>query len=258
MKQTKLLIIIAFLFFFILNIKAFPTDKTAFTIGWEPWNPYQFQNDQGQLTGLDVELVKAIIHEMNCTIKYLKLPWLRQLAYVRQGTIDMVAGASKIAERQEYAFFSNDYRNESNVIFVLRGTAQKYPFKHISEIINSSFQLGITNGYHYGDSFAELLKNAEFKKHIQGVPSDAVNIKKTLRNRVNGFVGDNYAGIAALKKEGVRDQFEIHSVPVSSAKIHIMFSKKSCKQKDVDRFNKALKTLKNNGHLKSIIKKYTE
>ena len=75
---------------------------------------------------------------------------------------------------------------------------------------------------------------------------------------MNGFIGDIYAGIAMLKKEGVRDRFEIHPVPVSSAKIHVMFSKKSCTQKEVDRFNKALKKLQDNGHLKNIMSKYTE
>jgi polar amino acid transport system substrate-binding protein len=256
MKQTKLLIIMGLLFFFIMNIKAFSAENASFTIGWEPWMPYQYTNDQKQLTGLDVELVKAIIHEMNCSLTYTQLPWLRLLAFVKQGRIDLAAGASKTLERQEYAYFSSPYRNESNVMFVLKGTAKKYSFKHLSDIINTRFQLGITNGYYYGETFAKLLKNAAFKKHIQGVPSDMINIKKTLKNRVNGFIGDIYAGIASLKKEGVRDQFEIHSVPVSSAKIHIMFSKKACKQKDVDRFNKALNKLQKNGHLKSIVKKY--
>jgi len=258
MKPKKLFILVGLLFFLLLRMEAFSTDKNEFAIGWEPWMPYQFINEQRQLTGLDVELVKAIVQEMKSTFKYTKLPWLRQLAYVKQGTIDMVAGASKTPERQEYAFFSNFYRDESNVVFVLKGTAKKYPFKHLLDIKNTKFQLGITSGYHYGDAFAELLKDPEFKKHIQGVPTDYINIKKTLRNRVNGFIGDIYAGIAMLKKEGVRDRFEIHPFPVSSAKIHVMFSKKSCTQKVVDRFNKALKKLQDNGHLKNIINKYKE
>jgi len=256
-QQKKRFLIIVILLIGTIRIDAFSEDKMTYKIGWEPWKPYQFKNEQRELTGLDVELGKAIIHKMNCTTKYIKLPWLRQLAYVRQGTIDMVAGASKTSERQVYAYFSNFYRNESNVIFVLKGTTKKYPFKHLSEIKNTRFHLGITNGYHYGETFAELMKDATFKKHIQGVPSDNVNIKKTLRNRVHGFIGDIYAGIAALKKEGVRDQFEIHPVPVSSSTIHMMFSKKSCTQKDVDLFNIALKQLKENGHLESIFRKYT-
>jgi polar amino acid transport system substrate-binding protein len=239
-------------------MEAFSTEKKAFTIGWEPWKPYQFMNDQRQLTGLDVELVKAIIREMNCTITYVELPWLRQLAYLKNGSLDMIAGASKTSERQEYAFFSNFYRYESNVIFVLKGTAKKYPFKALFEIKNTKFQLGITNGYHYGDTFAKLLKDPIFQKHIQGVPSDTINIKKALKNRVHGFIGDIYAGIAALKKEGVRDQFEIHPAPVSSANIHIMFSKKSCTQENVDQFNSALQKLKKNGLLNKIISNYTE
>jgi polar amino acid transport system substrate-binding protein len=258
MKQKNILIRFGICIFLLFQVKAYSADTKSFTIGWEPWRPYQFKNDKGQLTGLDVELVKAIIQEMNGTIKYTELPWRRLLAYVKLGTYDLAAGASKTSERQAYAFFSNFYRTESNVLFVLKGTVKKFPFAHLSDIKNTGFQLGITNGYYYGKTFAKLLEDPTFKKHVQGVPSDSVNIKKVLRNRINGFIGDMYAGVAALKKAGVRDRFEMHPVPVSSAKIHIMFSKKSCTQKDVDQFNKALKKLQEKGNIKRIMRKYRE
>ncbi|MBF0452213.1 MAG: amino acid ABC transporter substrate-binding protein [Candidatus Magnetomorum sp.] len=236
----------------------FSAEKRTFSIGWEPWTPYQYEDEQKNLNGLDVELVKTIIKNMNCDIVYKQLPWKRHLAYIERGEIDLAAAASKTPEREAYSLFSLAYRKESTVIFVLKGGSQKYPLKQLADIKNSTFQLGITNGYFYGETFAELMKDDDFKKHVQGVASDTINIKKVLKNRVNGFIGDIYAGVAALKEAGVRSQFEIHPMPVYSSDVYIMFSKKTSTPEDVDKFNQTLKILKENGALEKIFKKYIE
>ena len=218
--------ILLYLSFFCGINPAFSSEKRIFSIGWEPWTPYLFENEQKVLTGLDADLIRMIIHKMNCEAKFKQLPWKRHLAYVERGQIDFATGASKTSEREVYANFSDAYRTESTVLFVLKGSSPKFPFKQLSDIKNSEFQLGITNGYFYGETFAELLKDKDFKKHIQGVSSDTINIKKVLKKRVDGFIGDIFAGVAALKEAGVRNKFEIHPMPVSSSDIFVMFSKK--------------------------------
>ena len=259
MKKKRFFILFLFCLCFVWCINpAFSDEKRTFTIGWEPWDPYAFINDQKVLTGLDVELVTMIVNKMGSEISYKQLPWKRHLAYVERGQIDLAAGASKTPEREAYALFSDGYRQESTVLFVLKGGIAKYPFKQLSDITNSKFQLGVTNGYFYGDTFAELLKDKNFKKHVQGVASDSINIKKTLKQRVDGFLGDIYAGVAALKEAGVREQFEIHPVAVSSADVYIMFSKKTSTPDDVKLFNQTMKSLKDNGELGKIIKKYID
>jgi len=198
--KLKNSIILSILLYFVLGSLPVFSEERIFTIGWEPWEPYQFINKEKQLTGLDVELISIIAQQMNCKISYTQLPWKRTLSYVERGQLDLAAGASKTSEREVYAFFSNPYRDESNVIFVLKGVSQKFPFKQLSDIKNSSFQLGITIGYHYGEAFSALMKDDAFKKHVQGVPNEPVNIMKTLKHRVHGYIGDIYAGIASFKK----------------------------------------------------------
>jgi len=61
-----------------------------------------------------------------------------------------------------------------------------------------------------------------------------------------------------LKKQGVWDQFEIHPLQISSSSIHIMFSKQSCTQADVNKCNNALKQLKKNAQIQSVIRKYIQ
>jgi len=231
-------------------------EKQLFTIGWEPWKPYQYINANNQLTGLDVELVQAIFKKMNCKLNYKNIFWKSLLSAIRRGKIDLAASASKSSQRKTYAHFSTPYRKEENVIFVLKGRSQKFPLKKLSDIAHFKFLLGITNGYFYCDSLEKLMKQKKFSAYVQSVKKDEMNITKTLKQRIDGFVCDQYAGIAMIKKANALDRFEIHPLKVSSSDIHVMFSKKSCTLSDVKRFNNALKLLQKNNALESIIVKY--
>jgi len=256
----KIIIIWSFIFlcsiFLIDNNPAFSDEKRIFSVGWEPWAPYLFENEQKNITGLDADLLKMIINKMNCETKFHNIPWKRLLSYVRRGHIDLATGASKTSEREEYANYSDSYRTESTVLFVLKGYSSKYPFKKLSDIKKSKFQLGVTNGYYCGEEFEKLMKDDAFKKHVQGVINDNTNIKKALRGRIDGYIGDKYAGIAAIKEEGARNQFEIHPMNIFSTDIYVLFSKKSTTKDELNRFNKALKILKENGELDDMLKKY--
>lgn len=53
--------------------------KCHFSVGWEPWKPYQFRNADGELEGLDVEVVRAVVERLDCSLEYHQPPWYRRL-----------------------------------------------------------------------------------------------------------------------------------------------------------------------------------
>jgi len=242
---------------FLFSLGTYPAlskEKKVFTIGWDPWMPYQHIDKHGRLAGLDVELLQAIFREMGCKLHYKEVPWKQLLPAVKRGKISLAAGASKAVERMEYAYFSDAYRAESVVLFVRKGETHK--INQLSDIINNNMKIGIIKGYYYGKKFETLISRKEFRDHVQIVSGDGINIKKTLNKRIYGFLCDKYAGISAINKAGRYNQFEIHPNPINVSDIHVMFSKKACSSMDVNRFNAALKKLKKNGTLKQIIHKY--
>ena len=52
--------------------------STTLTMGWENWPPYQYQTNN-TLTGLDIELIKAIVEHMGYKISFKERPWKRLL-----------------------------------------------------------------------------------------------------------------------------------------------------------------------------------
>jgi polar amino acid transport system substrate-binding protein len=75
-----------------------------------PYEPFEFEGDDGEFTGFDMELLREIASRMDMTMEVTVQPfdgiWLAPAA----GTCDIVASAMTITpERQEEALFSDPY-----------------------------------------------------------------------------------------------------------------------------------------------------
>lgn len=225
------------------------------SLGWEPWEPYQYKDKNDQVTGLDVKLVSAALKNAGYAVKLLKRPWNRHLKELEQGNIDLAAAASKNSEREAYAYFTEAYRTEDQALIIRKGEKEKFNIKKLSDITNSSFRLGVLRGSYYGEDYKKLLKDPEFKKHVSEMASDKNNHQKLLANRIDGFIADPVAAAAALREQGISDQVEI-LLTVNSDDVFIMFSKKSTTMEDVEAFNKSLATLKADGSHEQILNDY--
>ena len=225
------------------------------SLGWEDWQPYQYKDESGTVTGLDIELVQTIFANINYQLRLIELPWKRHLESVKAGRIDLAASASKAPEREEYALFSAPYRTESAVMYIRKADVDKYTFDSLKDIIGTDFTLAVTRGYYYGEEFASLMKNPEFKKHIQEVNDNQLAQRQLARNRVDGFLEDPIAATVELRNEGLQDQISV-LMPIYSDDIYVMFSKKSTSPELVETFNKSLTELKTSGRYDRIMNKY--
>jgi len=225
-------------------------------MGWEPWFPYQFENDNNQLTGLDVDLMVAIVKQMGYELIVKKLAWKHQLRSIDLGNLDFSPGASKTPEREKFAYFSSPYRTESVKMFIKKGVAKEYPFKKLSDLVGTKFKLGVTRDYYYGEDFKILNDDKEFQKRLRWSTNDGLNYKKIVNNAIDGCLADYFSALGTIKQEGYMDQIEIHPIKIYETDIHVMFSKISTSPKIVTAFNQALEEIKKNGIYDQIVDKY--
>lgn len=222
-------------------------------LGWEPWEPYQYVNRRGDLVGLDVEMVTAIIENMGCKLSYKELPWKRHLNLLKKGSIDLASGASKTAEREEFAYFSAPYRVESAALFVKKGKSEAYKLTKLEDISAIGFKLGVTRGYYYGENYEKLSSDEKFTAQLDEVHNDSFNYYKLQKDRIDGFLADVPSAIAGLKSEALLDTVERHPLKIYEDDIYVMFSKQSTSQEMVEAFNKSLQELKENGTYQQIM-----
>ncbi|WP_108649393.1 substrate-binding periplasmic protein [Dongshaea marina] len=223
---------------------------------WEPWPPYQYRSEQGEMTGLDIELVSAVVEEMGCKLELYRRPWVRGLRELESGLLDIQAGASVTAERQAWAYFSDPYRQEVMSLFVLKGKSGQYPLGSLGDIVEMDFSLGINRGTFYGDEFEGLMESYPFIRSTHTFNTEKQKVKALLIGRVDGLIGNPVSTFHILRGLDAVDDVEIHPLKIHSANQHVIFSKESTSAELVKRFNDALRRLKQTGEHQQITLKY--
>jgi polar amino acid transport system substrate-binding protein len=232
------------------------TSSCQLNMGWDPWEPYQYLTPDDSVRGLDIDLIKAIANEAGCNVNYIQKSWMDLLRDVKDGNIDLVAGASKNQSREEFAYFSDNYRHESFILYVRTGETQKYANKSLKELLDSNFRLGATDDYIYGDMVTALQDDPKYKSKFVYVPMTEVNYYNLLERKTDGFLEDPFVAAFTLKRKGLQEQIEAYPIEIHSGDVAIMFSKKSVKAETVTAFNQAIVRLKASGEYQNIMTKY--
>jgi polar amino acid transport system substrate-binding protein len=231
--------------------------------GWYPWDPYQYvvvKQDVKRLTGLDIQLVRAVFAQMGYEVAYEEVNWKQHQSDVKDGVRDIAAGAFKNPERAEYAYFSAPYRKETDVLYVRKGEAARYSFKDVLDLTRrlqqQSFRLGVINGFYYGPDIMLFINNPAHASRIVAVPDDVANFDNLLSHRIDGFIVDRLVGATLAWRYGWQLAVEELSPPIYAEDIYVLFSKKSTTPDLVQGFNQSLEQLKRNGQYARIIREY--
>jgi polar amino acid transport system substrate-binding protein len=250
--MTRLLVL--YLLFLLPSTLALAKPRCKLSLGWQNWPPYQYKDQNKQITGLDIELVRAISKEINCELKLIEMPWERLLRSNKLGNIKMTASTTKTIERAKSGHFSLPYRKEQMVLFTLK--EQQFNIHSIEQLRILAFKLGLRKAVSFGPEFDLLVNDPHFNQSIQFVTNAKQNIQKVQRNRLDGFADDFVATTALLKSLGVNELFEVQPINIFSTDLHIMFSKRSVDKAIVERFNQGLRTLQTNGKYQKILNEY--
>ena len=235
---------------------AFAASPCAVALGWESWPPFQYRDDTDQITGVDIDLIQAIFANMGCALTFSERPWKRQIIEAQEGRIDMLVAAPFDEEWTTWGYFSAPYRTGTNVLLVLKGTSIKYPFTSFEEMLNYDFTLGIVRGTTHGEQFQHAMTSPEFQARVEEVTTDEQNIQKLLTERIEGIlIGEVTAGLLA-QRMNIREQVEIHPLPVVSAEVYAVFGRQTMTLEIVERFNRSLAELKARGDYDKVLQKY--
>ena len=240
---------------FILSSKAYTCELK---VGWEDWPPYQFKKGE-QVTGLDMDIVKAIAKAEGCTVSFDEIPWKRHLVNIERGKTDLATGASKTPDREKYANFTDNYRNETMSLFVSKDK-KDLKIKNTKELIElikkDQFKLGVLRGYYYGEEFKKSLEDQVFKSKVEEVTSIKQNLIKCSTGRIDGILGDKFVVTHNIIEEGLADKVFLTKLDVNTDAVFIMLSKKSVDKNKLDLIQSGLEKISKNGTLEKIKESY--
>lgn len=93
-------------------------DKTEVIIGLDDtFVPMGFRDKDGELTGFDIELSKAVFDLTGTKVKYQPIDWAMKETELDNGTIDMIwNGYTKTPERESKVLFTDTYMKNLQVL----------------------------------------------------------------------------------------------------------------------------------------------
>ena len=75
--------------------------KTPLSVGYPvKLQPWYFTDENGKLTGLGIDLIKAVLANMGCSAEFKQQPLPRQLLQLQSGKLDIGLDVFKISRRE--------------------------------------------------------------------------------------------------------------------------------------------------------------
>lgn len=251
-------------FSFSINIQAFSSKLCPRKLksSWEPYEPIQFRDKNGIMTGFDVEVVNMLFGKLGCEVEYRRMSWPRAIRSVASGHIDFVLGATLLKEREKFAYFTTSYRSEVIAIFVREDKLAKWKSIKSLKDMNQQhkFYLGVTDSYSYGVEIDSFLKNYRYKTSAMILEK---NLQKLAANRIDGILSDYIVMAEYLKMKPLLDQAtgeEIklvrHPLKIREEPVHLMISKKNFTEEQFKEIDSYLKKILATKSFKNLKKKY--
>ena len=213
---------------------------------------YSEENDE--IYGIAVDLIHELFERMNMETELKMYPLTRALSYLKDGTTDGLMILIKTAEREGYLLYTDPVITVRGLIWSAadrKGGAVN--FNRLEDL--TSYKIGITRGYSYGQEFDNLLKTL----HVDVVNTDYTNYKKLMAHRIDIFPGNEIVAKSLFKKyPEFKGKFVHSDNSFIEWSLHMGIGKHSRLVSMIPAINKILGDLKTEGFIDKIVKKYTE
>ncbi len=168
--------------------------------------PFNYMNENDELDGFEVAMVKEIAKRTGLEIEIQALPWDGIFGQMDSGKIDTVmCTIFPSAERQEKYDFSREYITDQNRIIVRKGDGDKYnSFEDLKGL-----KVGVTGG---GNSYIRLSEVAEQYGFEPVAYSDDNELFDLSLGRVDAIYKSPVFAMQMAKENGI--EIEVANCPV--------------------------------------------
>lgn len=141
-------------------------------IGSDPFPPYQYINEKGEICGSDYDTVKYAIDMMGYDGKYIIDDWSKIEKKLINKEIDIAFQVQKTPEREEIYFFSDKLRDAATIIVT---SMNNIGHTDINDLFKDNSKLGVIENYKYGEIIDSInLEKKVFFKSLEDL-LDSVN-----------------------------------------------------------------------------------
>lgn len=239
--------------FLMIVLGSLQVSAETISIRADVWKPYNCEPNSKE-PGYMVEIAKKIFEKHGYKIDYDILPWTRAIEETRKGKIDAIVGAAK-GDAPDFIFPQNEQGISANAtMFIKKGG--KWRYTDLESL--KTEQVGIINGYSYGEKVDKYLKNnPSIVQVVSGENALELNIKKLIAGKISVIVEDRVVIAYKIKEMNVQNDIEEAGSDGSASKIYIAFSPANNKSDEYAKIlSEGMDIIRKNGELKNILNKY--
>lgn len=227
------------------NVHAQEGDKIriAFDV---PYEPFEFRTADGELTGFEVDLARAVCEELKADCEFVVQAWDGIIPGLQARKYDAIMSSMSITEdRAKVVLFSEPYYNTPSAWFASEDTTIDSVDKEALKDKVIGVQRGTTQDAYVSDNFGAV---ADIKRYTT---SDDLVLDMEGQRLDLVFLDYPVGEETLLKKDGYKT---VGAEVKLGEGMGVAFRKRD---KDLaERFNSALEKLKNDGTYDEIMKKY--
>jgi len=219
---------------------SFAEEKVRLTTG--EWPPYI--SKKMKYKGLASRIITEAFAFNGIKVEFKFFPWGRAYDLAKEEHDKWTGSSSWLytPERAEHFLISDPLIETKQVFFHLK--SYSFDWKNINDL--KGIHIGATIGYSYGPVFNNAEK--EGKIFVQRVPSDIINYRKLLTNRIVIFPNEVNVGYYTLQNNFKLNEQQLltyHPEPINVEPIHLLLSKKIERNKSLLKlFHEGLRRLK--------------
>lgn len=224
--------------------------------GWDPWEPYHFQDAGGRMAGSAAEVLQEAAWRVGCELQFQRRAWARTVADIEAGALDVAMEVQYLPSRARYALFSAPYRRVDVRLWVWGGRVPAPEARGLASLLAEGVRIGAVTGYAYGEAADRQLAEGVKRGLVQYVRADEQNVRKLQSGRLDGFLTDRASAAMAAREAGLAGQLVAHPGLTLPQDVSLMFSVASVPRELVVQFDQALAAMARDGTLAHTIHRY--
>ncbi len=241
--------ILSIIFFFLINKETFGTQKTLIIATEATYPPYEYLNNNGEIIGFDIDIIKEICKKIGRKYKVIHQPSFESLILgLQSNKFDIAIGAITINEERKKQVSFSDIYFQDNISFIFKKDSNLEISKKSLKGKILGLQSGTVFEKYVLDNFSEIVTIKLYNSVSEGL----LDLKN---DRIDGYVGDGSILKYWILKENNKqfktiDVFEKKYI----SKMAIAVNKNNTKLLKL--INQALSKIKSEKSLENISKDY--
>ncbi len=221
-------------------------DKGSVKVGLEgTYPPFNFQDENGKLTGFEVEFAEALAKELGVKAEFQPSKWDGILAALESKRLDLVINQVTISEERKQKYdFSTPYTVSGIQALVRKGNEDS--IKSAADLAGKKVGVGL------GTNYEQWLKENAPKADIRTYDDDPTKFQDLNVGRIDAILVDRLAAFEMIEKTGGR--LAVAGEPFSRQESGIALRKGDPEL--LAAIDKAIAKLKADGTLKAISEKW--